>query len=179
MTIRKHTRRLRTWLLLMGLGLLLAGITHLFAEEQAPTPRPETQTGTTESLPDIDNEGWIVDDYPAALAIARKEGKPIFVDFAGYTCTNSRWMEKNMFDRPEVAELLGRYVRVRLYLDGRKEINRTNQQMQRERFHTIAMPFYAIVSPDDSVATTFPGMTRRSEYFMQFLEKGLASGGKR
>src|SRR5262249_44608940 len=32
-----------------------------------------------------------------ALEQARAAQKPVFVDFTGYTCTNCRWMEANIF----------------------------------------------------------------------------------
>ena len=41
-------------------------------------------------------------DYNAALAQAKAEGKPLFVDFTGVTCTNCRWNEKNVFPRGDV-----------------------------------------------------------------------------
>jgi thiol:disulfide interchange protein DsbD len=45
---------------------------------------------------------WIKNDYPAALAQAKAENKLVFIDFTGYTCTNCRWMEANIFPKPEV-----------------------------------------------------------------------------
>jgi len=58
---------------------------------------------------------WIVNDYEGALARAASANQPVLVDFTGYTCTNCRWMEANMFTEPEVARELARYVRLRLY----------------------------------------------------------------
>jgi thiol:disulfide interchange protein DsbD len=49
---------------------------------------------------------WMEDDYQKALATARETGKPMFIDFTGYTCTNCRWMEQNMFTRDEISELM-------------------------------------------------------------------------
>jgi hypothetical protein len=36
----------------------------------------------------------------------------------GYTCTNCRWMELNMFPKPEVSKEMEKHVCVRLYTDG-------------------------------------------------------------
>ena len=77
---------------------------------------------------------WITNDYAAARAQAARDHRPLFIDFTGYTCTNCRWMEANMFPKPQVASELGRYVRVRLYTDGQGEIYRKFQAMQREEF---------------------------------------------
>jgi thiol:disulfide interchange protein DsbD len=120
-------------------------------------------------------DAWIVDDYAKALKAARETGKPIFVDFTGYTCTNCRWMEKHMFTRSDVAELMKRYVLVRLYTDGRDSVHRVNRKMQIDRFKTIALPYYAVISPGDSVIDKFPGMTRKSELFVSFLERASAT----
>ena len=40
---------------------------------------------------------WLLNDYETALAEAKQQDRPILVDFTGYTCTNCRWMEANMF----------------------------------------------------------------------------------
>ena len=47
-------------------------------------------------LPPKIEKGWI-EDYEEALLVADESSKPIFLDFTGYTCTNCRWMEKNIF----------------------------------------------------------------------------------
>jgi thiol:disulfide interchange protein DsbD len=60
------------------------------------------------------NSEWILNDYDAALSAARTSGKLVFVDFTGYTCTNCRWMEANIFNRPDVGAQLGQFVLARL-----------------------------------------------------------------
>ncbi|MDQ3221314.1 MAG: thioredoxin family protein, partial [Acidobacteriota bacterium] len=49
-----------------------------------------------------DELSWIVNDYDAALAKAKSENKRVFLDFTGYTCTNCRWMEANVFTKNDV-----------------------------------------------------------------------------
>ncbi|MBC8146077.1 MAG: thioredoxin family protein, partial [bacterium] len=116
---------------------------------------------------------WLVDTYDQALAMSKQSGKPIFVDFTGYTCTNCRWMEKHMFPLAEVSQLMNKYLLVRLYTDGRDSIHKVNRKMQVDRFGTIALPYYAIITPGDSVLSTFPGMTRKTEQFVSFLSRGF------
>ncbi|RPJ87155.1 MAG: DUF255 domain-containing protein, partial [Acidobacteria bacterium] len=118
------------------------------------------------------DELWL-DSYAEGLEVARRENRPIFLDFTGYTCTNCRWMESNMFPLPEVQALLGRFVLVRLYTDGPEEVHERNLQFERDRFGTIALPYYAIISPEDQVLATFPGLTRDSSAFIEFLNRGL------
>jgi thiol:disulfide interchange protein len=123
-------------------------------------------TGTIEGeLP------WIVNDYDGALSAAKREGKLVFVDFTGYTCTNCRWMEANMFPRPDVRRELERYVRVRLYTDGEGEIYERYQKLQSAMFKTVALPYYAILSSDARPIATFPGLTRKPQEFLAFLQR--------
>ena len=115
---------------------------------------------------------WIKDDYAKALELARESGKPVLIGFTGYTCTNCHWMKANMFTRPPIAEALAGLILVELYTDGADERSQANQQMQLDRFGTVAIPYYAIIRPDESVIAEFPGRTRDTEEFLQFLHFG-------
>jgi thiol:disulfide interchange protein len=116
---------------------------------------------------------WHVNDFEASLRRAQQQQRPLLVDFTGYTCTNCRWMEANMFPRREVRALLGEYVRLRLYTDGRGSIYEQQQQLQQEMFGTIALPYYAIISPSGQPVAAFLGMTRDEDEFARFLAAGL------
>ncbi|MDE2928622.1 MAG: protein-disulfide reductase DsbD family protein [Acidobacteriota bacterium] len=115
---------------------------------------------------------WI-DDYESGLAGARESGKPVFIDFTGYTCTNCRWMEANVFTLPQVQERFRQYLLVRLYTDGTGPEHAENMRLEQERFGTIALPFYVVLSPENEVVATFPGLTRNPEEFIDFLDRGL------
>ena len=107
------------------------------------------------------------------LEEARATGKSVFIDFTGYTCTNCRWMEANVFVKKDVHDRFKEMVLVQLYTDGGPN-HRENQEYEIERFGTAALPFYVILSPDDEVIATFPGMTRNINDFIDFLDVGLA-----
>ncbi|MFH2131316.1 MAG: cytochrome c biogenesis protein CcdA, partial [bacterium] len=93
----------------------------------------------------------------SAFAQSQKDGKPVFVDFTGYTCINCRWMEKNTFSHPDVhGRFKNRFNLVRLYTDGGDNYLE-NQNLQVDRFKTIALPFYVILSPDDQVLAKTSG----------------------
>jgi len=124
------------------------------------------------SLPGVSaNRGlrWMKNQYQEALAVARQEGKPVLISFTGYACTNCQWMKANMFTRPEVASELEKFVLLELYTDGADPASEQNQRLQESRFHTVAIPYYAIVSPDEKVIATFAGLTRDPEQFLKFL----------
>ena len=69
--------------------------------------------------PGEEHINWL-DNLPEALDVAKIEGKPVFIDFTGYTCTNCRWMETNVFEEPEVKKLFNEFIMLRLYTDGGK-----------------------------------------------------------
>ena len=107
------------------------------------------------------NLPWRVNDFSAAFAQAKQDNRPVFVDFTGYTCTNCRWMEANMFTRPEIRAALGHFVLARLFTDGDGPVYEQQQTLQEQRFHTVALPLYAIIAPDGSTIATFPGTHAR------------------
>ena len=113
---------------------------------------------------------WI-ENFDEGLKKAKEVNKPMFVDFTGYTCTNCRWMETNVFEEPPVQELFKEFVLIRLYTDG-GENHREYQQMEVDRFNTAALPFYVILTPDDEEITRFPGMDPDVSKFVDFLERG-------
>jgi thiol:disulfide interchange protein DsbD len=118
---------------------------------------------------------WIKDDYDAALAQARAEGKPLFVNFTGYSCTNCKWMKANMFPRPAIAERLDDFVLLELYTDTLDEaLAEKNQTFQQEKFRTVAIPFYAILDAQENTIARFEGQTKDEAEFRRFLDMGAA-----
>ena len=116
---------------------------------------------------------WYTNDLEGALAAAREGGNRVFIDFTGYTCTNCRWMESNMFTVPEVAEQLERFVLARLFTDGEGEVYEDQMDYQRETFGTIALPLYAVLDGEGNTISTFLGLTRDREEFLEFLKAAL------
>jgi thiol:disulfide interchange protein DsbD len=117
---------------------------------------------------------WVLNDYPRAQALAKSSGKAVFIDFTGYTCTNCRWMEANIFSRPDVGSVLGNFVLARLYTDGDGDVYQRQQEFQEKSFGTVALPLYAVVGPDGKVRATFSGLTRNPAEFIAFLERAGA-----
>ena len=115
---------------------------------------------------------WMLNDYRAAIASAARQGRPVLIDFTGYTCTNCRWMEANMFPRGDVKHALDRFVRVRLYTDGLGEPYMSQQRLEQQMFGTVALPLYAALAPNGRPRATFLGMTRDAPEFTAFLERG-------
>ena len=115
-----------------------------------------------------EEENWI-EDIDLAYEEAKNKQQLLFVDFTGKTCTNCRWMEKNMFVHPEIQPELGKYIPVRLWTDyGEKK--EEYQQLQMKLFNSVALPFYAIMDSEGNVVKSFSGMTRSVEEFKTFLK---------
>ncbi len=129
-----------------------------------------TPLSTARSFASIGGNQWILNDYDGALATARSTGKPVFIDFTGYTCTNCRWMEANIFSRPDVEAELGNFVLSRLYTDGDGPLYEKQQSFQERSFGTVALPLYAVVAPNGKVRSTFSGLTRDPAQFIAFLQ---------
>lgn len=112
-----------------------------------------------------------LDTLDKGLAQARAENKPLFVDFTGYTCTNCRWMEKNVFPDPGVKAEMERFVRVRLYTDD-KNVGQAHQAYQEKTFDELTLPLYAVLTPSGTPLAKSGGITRDPRAFADFLRQG-------
>jgi len=110
---------------------------------------------------------WL-SDYGTALAQAKAEGKPLLIDFTGYTCTNCRLNEKNVFPRAQVQAELANYVRVQLYTDGGPDGAR-NQALQQDRFGDVALPLYGIMDPQTGAVVDKAEGVQSVSGFTRFL----------
>lgn len=157
---------------------LYTGYTRPLGELDAFLPPPDyNKTASTASFGNsgqniaMKEELFWYSDYEKALAVARKENKPLFIDFTGWTCTNCRWMELNMFPKSDVNNLMSEMILVRLYTDRKTEIELKNKKMMEERYHSIALPLYVIVDNNETVIGT-KEFTRNETDFVTFLKKG-------
>ncbi len=120
-----------------------------------------------------ENSEWLK-DYRQGLEVGKKTGKPIFVDFTGFTCTNCRWMEQNMFKRTEVINRMQGFIKVKLYTDRREEPFISHKKLQQNLYGSIELPLYVIISPDGEYMGT-KTFTRDMQEFVDFLDKGLST----
>ncbi len=123
------------------------------------------------------DEGWSK-DYEGALEEAKAEGIPVFIDFTGYTCTNCRAMETNVFPLEEVQEVFAQMKLVKLYTDGGKDA-KDNQKIQFELTGNIALPTYVIYDPVNEVVIDQVLGYTKEEKFIEFLNEGLAEFNNR
>ena len=60
------------------------------------------------------------------------------------------------------------------YTDGEGEIYERQQQIEQQMFGTVALPFYAIIDKDSKPLSSFAGLTRNTNEFVEFLRSALA-----
>lgn len=140
-------------------------------------------------------EGYF--DYEQALACAREQNKPLFIDFTGHGCTNCREMEANVWADPEVLERLRNdFVVVALYVDDKTElpeaewytssydnkvkktIGKQNADLQITRLNNNAQPFYVLVGKDERILAWPYGYDKDVKDFVNFLETGKKTYSK-
>jgi thiol:disulfide interchange protein len=132
-------------------------------------------------------------DYEQALACARQQNKPVFMDFTGHGCTNCREMEAVVWSDPAVLKRLKEdFVIVALYVDDKTElaeaewitsrydgkikktIGKRNADIQITNLNNNAQPFYVLIGPDEKVLAWPYAYDRDVESFVNFLERGKA-----
>jgi thiol:disulfide interchange protein len=118
---------------------------------------------------------WNENDLTGAFAKAKAEGKTVLVNFTGYACTNCHWMKANMFTKPEIAGVMKNMVLVDLYTDGTDAASEANQKLEEDEFNTVAIPFYVLYDANRNVLATFPGLTRKPDEYLAFLNSQPAA----
>lgn len=140
-------------------------------------------------------EGYF--DYNQALACARAQKKPLFIDFVGHSCSNCKEMESKVWSDPRVLDKLRNdYVIVALYIDEhfelpenewiiskidgkvKKTIGKQNGDFEISRFNINGQPYYVLVDEKEQTLAEPMGYTLDVETFLKFLENGITEYNK-
>lgn len=131
-------------------------------------------------------------DYKQGLECARKQGKPVLLDFKGHACANCKLMEAKVWSDPAVLKRLREeFVIVALYVDDRtqlpeedwitsqvdgkvkKTIGKVNEDLEILKFKTNAIPLYVITdSEGNALIDPMPTNMNISEY-VKWLDEGI------
>ena len=137
------------------------------------------------------------DDFDAGMEYARRNGKPIMLDFTGYGCVNCRKMELAVWTDNKVSKLIqDDYVLITLYVDnktplpenikvmenGKERTLRTLgdkwSYLQRVKFGANAQPFYVLIDNEGNPLNKSYSFDEDVNKYIDFLETGLKNYNK-
>ena len=132
------------------------------------------------------------DDFDAGMEYARRNGKPVMLDFTGYGCVNCRKMELAVWTDNKVSKLIqDDYVLITLYVDnktplpenikvvenGKERTLRTLgdkwSYLQRVKFGANAQPFYVLIDNEGNPLNKSYSFDEDVAKYVDFLETGL------
>jgi thiol:disulfide interchange protein len=133
-------------------------------------------------------------DYYVAKEVAKKENKPLFIDFTGYSCENCRRNEESIWPKEGIIDMLREdYIVVSLYVDEREKLSEIYQSAMNGRRRTVGQkwadfqilhmgsntqPLYVLATVNDDNTSTIlnkplGNLISDEEIFRGFLECGL------
>ena len=132
------------------------------------------------------------DDYEAGMAYAKKNNKPVMIDFSGYGCVNCRKMEASVWTNPGVKQIIENdYVLITLFVDDTtklpevieiEEHGKTRKlktvgdkwsYLQRSKFGANAQPFYVLLDNNGKPLSHSYAYDEDVNKYIQFLQGGL------
>ena len=132
------------------------------------------------------------DDYELGMEYARKNNKPVMIDFSGYGCVNCRKMEASVWTDARVKDLLEKdYVLITLMVDDKTKLPEPIQieengkkrtlktvgdkwsYLQRSKFGANAQPFYVTLDGEGKPLGPSYAFNEDVSLYIQFLENGL------
>lgn len=132
------------------------------------------------------------DDYDAGMEYAKRNGKPVMLDFTGYGCVNCRKMEAAVWTDPKVSKLMTEdYVLITLFVDnktplpehikvmenGKERTLRTVgdkwSYLQRSKFGANAQPFYVLLDNEGKPLNKSYSYDENVDKYVDFLQTGL------
>jgi len=135
-------------------------------------------------------EGYF--DYDQALACAKEQNKPIFIDFTGHACVNCREMEANVWSDPKVLAMLRNdFIVTALYVDDKTKLPKSEwitseydgkvkktvgakfADKQIADYNVNAQPYYVLLSPDGEMLTQPHAYDLDINNYIEFLKTGL------
>ena len=133
-------------------------------------------------------------DYDQALQVARKQNKPVFIDFTGHGCTNCRKIENMVWNDPRVRKKFAEdFVVAALYVDDKniellesdyltdengtvfKMLGEKNTYIGLHKYQSNSQPCYFIVDTDGSVLAGPQYYELDIDKYLQFLESGVTA----
>lgn len=137
-------------------------------------------------------------DYNDALEAAKKENKPLFIDFTGWSCVNCRKMEAAVWANPEVLKRMKEnFIIASLYVDDKttlpeaeqyiskfsgkkiKTLGNKNSDLQASKYNTNSQPYYVILDHNEQLIVSPRGYNEDINAYIDFLDKGKSAFSNR
>ena len=137
-------------------------------------------------------------DFDEGMRYAKSQGKPVMVDFTGWSCVNCRKMEDNVWSDPKVLKRLSNdYVLISLYVDDKEELPQAQQSisattgkkirttgnkwsdLQASVYNTNSQPYYILLDTKGKVLAKPRGYTPDIKQYLSYLDEGLCRFEKR
>ncbi|KFC20023.1 protein-disulfide reductase DsbD family protein [Chryseobacterium sp. FH1] len=134
-------------------------------------------------------------NYFEAIEVAKRENKPVLIDFTGYGCENCRKMEEFVWSQDDILPILQNdLIIASVYVDDKEELPENEQlkidmgegQMkkiktigdkwslfQQVNFNNNSQPHYVLVTPDQKVINIPVSGYMPKEDFKKFLKCGI------
>jgi len=143
-----------------------------------------------------EEEFKIYKDLKEAMVEAKKQNKPLFVDFTGWACVNCRKMEETVWVDDDIKQILkDKYIMVSLYVDEKIELPKDQQfvyksgnlvreiktvgnkwaTLQAETFNNQAQPFYVVLSPDSTMLIPSEDYNPNVKEYAKWLNCGVSA----
>ena len=132
------------------------------------------------------------DDFDAGMEYAKRNGKPVMLDFTGYGCVNCRKMELAVWTDSKVSQIMQNdYVLITLFVDDKTPLpehikvmengkERTLRSLgdkwsylQRVKFGANAQPFYVLIDNEGNPLNKSYSYDEDINKYVDFLETGL------
>ena len=136
-------------------------------------------------------------DYEEGMEYAKKNNKPVILDFTGHGCVNCRKMESAVWENDKVVPYLtDKYVIISLYVDEKAKlpetivVNENGQErklrtvgdkwiyLQRSKFGGQTQPFYVLVDNEANPLNHSYSYDEDVDKFIKFLDEGLSNYAK-
>ena len=130
-------------------------------------------------------------DYEEGMAYAQQVGKPVMIDFTGWSCVNCRKMEDNVWSQTAVLKIISEdYVLISLYVDDKtplpdskqfvststgKKVKSTGNkwsEMQSRIYQTNSQPYYVLLDHQGKLLAKPVGYTPDADIYKKYLEEG-------
>lgn len=139
---------------------------------------------------------YFKNDYARALEYAKKQHRPLLVDFTGHACANCRKTEDYVWSDPQIIRLLNEhFVLVSLYVDDKRALDPSQydtvtwygktriirdigdkfKYMEETRYGQSSQPLYVILNHAEQTLLPVRGYNADIAGYIKWLQDGIAA----